>query len=109
MEDFSLWTPEPRLDCCLAVLHGVPSESCKQTPIKSLAIHQPLAGASYLADSKINEYCLATMLCKTQCVFAGLTASLELEVDEDEGDSGEDEGEERSEGDGEEELEDVLL
>lgn len=29
--DFSLWLLEPRPDCCLAVLHGVPSESWEET------------------------------------------------------------------------------
>lgn len=99
--DFSLWSLETWQDCCLAVLHGVPSESWgKKWP-------QVFLNKFHMQMNKCKSY-NTERWCGCMCLAVGLTASLELE-DVEEGDSGDEEGEERSEGDGEEELEEVLL
>lgn len=80
---------DARVDCCLAVLHGVPSESCGNGKARG--------------DSNVPPH-PAQGPTLPRGITAGLTASLELEED---GDSGDEEGEERRDGD--EELEEVLL
>lgn len=66
--DFSLWSLEPWPDCCLAVLHGVPSESWGKTKqpqevlLVKLQVQQLNEIIQYL---KVVSVCVCVCSCRT--------------------------------------------